>query len=251
MSYYYTRVFRHYHPKLLEITGALRELRHSFKKTNLLLCGESHGVRENADIVYTLTKALGVEELAIERCASSFAAFVQSAVAGEPNFLLPYVLPSLQASVLSLEMLKTIVVLLKEGAIKHVAYVDLDSLNNPALKNIDAENYMRVREDEIAKNIINLSTGFPTMVILGNYHTRYHSDKKTGKSALQKVRQKRNATYLRYEYLSGNQYNAGRLLNFEYKLTGSKNYQQAGYRVLKFREDDFVIEIPKAHRILV
>jgi hypothetical protein len=251
MSYYYTQVFKHFQPKLLDITGSINELCKNFKETNLLICGESHGVRENADLAYTLCKMLGIKQLAIERSASNFEAFIQSAVEGQPNFLLPHVLLSPQASVLSLEMLKAIVTLIKDNSITTIKYVDIESTNNNILKDLDEKNYMRVREHEIAKNITMLNASNPTMVVLGNYHTRQDADETVGQSALQMVRQVRNTTYLKYHYLSGSQYNAGRLIHFRQASYNQNKGLPKDYKIMKISKNNFTIEIPKAHRILV
>lgn len=250
MSYYYTHIFSTYTPEELEIGGVVKSLRENFKKTKLLICGESHGVQENANIAFTLVKMLGIERLAIERSASNFKAFVDSAIRGQPNFLLPQVLPSLQASMLSVEMLKTIFILACQGAVKEIAYIDLDS-SDPAVNHASPEKYMRIREAEIANNIMHLSAQVPTMVILGSYHTRLQTDDVVGKSSLQMVREKTEATYLRYDYLSGEQYNAGRLLHFQTKLHSNEDMKLKQYKVHKLQENNYTIEIPVAHRIMV
>lgn len=248
MSYYYTQVFKRYRPKLLNIAGSIKGLREEFARNHLLIVGESHGVRENADLAYTLCKILGVKQLAIERSASKFQPFVQSAITGEPNFLLPQVLPSLQASVLSLEMLKTIAVLAQERFVKTIEYVDLDSSTDSTLNDLNEKDYMRVREQQIAKNITALDMSVPTLVILGNYHTYQDVDDIIGESALSMVREKQSAIYLQYHYISGSQYNAGRLLHFPDISAGQS---AAGYRLTESSKGDFTIEVPKAHTILV
>lgn len=247
MSYYYTQVFKHYQPKPLSLTGSTSELYSDFKKTNILICGENHGVRENADLAYTLCKTLGITRLAIERSASTFKPFLESAITGKPNFLLPQALLSLQASVLSLEMLKTIVVLVREQPIA-VNFVDLDSQANPTSRHISQQQYMKTREFAIAKNILELEEAQPTLVLLGNYHTRPQPDTVVGQSALQIVRQTRASTSLNYQYSSGAFYNAGKLGHFPSRQS---KVQPHKYEVSELSKSNFIITVPSAHRILV
>lgn len=225
-------------------------LQKHFDATHLLLCGESHGVRENADIVYTLCRRLGVRQICIERSRSTFKPFIESALKGRPDFLLPYVLPSLQASMLSIEMLKVIVVLIQEGKISNVEFVDIDSTSRPQVKDLSVNEYMKERERTIAQNIISVEGSVPTLAVLGNYHTRSNVDEVSGESSLSIVRKVRKVTYLEYSYLSGGQYNAGRLLSFPDIRKGRKI---SSFRIVQSQKDydDFVLEIPRAHRIRV
>lgn len=245
MSYYYTQVFKEFKPTYLEINGAIDKLRESFNTTGLLICGESHGVRENADIAYTLCKLLEVKQIAIERSETHFRNFIESAISGEPNFLSPQALQSIQSSVLSVEMLKTIATLVNEGSIKEIQFVDIDSLANPSLKTNDMNQFMKIREQEIAKNIIRSSTE-PTLAILGSFHTRLETDDIEFDSALKSIRYERPATYLKYDYLSGSQYNSGRVLKFDNRLEASED---KGADIYQESEDNFIIQIPKATMI--
>lgn len=251
MSYYYTSIFENYRPKPLDITGPFFELLSNFNDTKLLVCGESHGVCENADIAYTLCKRLGIKHLAIERPRHNFEQFIQSALNDQPDFSIPQVIPSLQASMLSIEMLKTIATLVNEEQLNTIEYIDLDPESSPRLSKLDNKEYMLVRERQIGQNLLEVNTKTPTMAILGNYHTRLNINHKQGQSSLQLVRQFRKVTYLKYEYLSGAQYNAGRLLRFPNRLSNKTIQQKTSYNLLKLSDSNFVIEVPQAHQIHV
>lgn len=56
---------RNFLPKQLGIKH-LDLLRPTLQKSNLIVYGEIHGIKENADIVYTLVKKLCIQKLAIE-----------------------------------------------------------------------------------------------------------------------------------------------------------------------------------------
>ncbi len=245
MSHYYTNVFKEFKPTYLEINGAIDKFLKSFSATGLLVCGESHGVRENADLAYTLCKLIEVKQIAIERSETHFRNFIESAIKGTPNFLSPQALQSIQSSVLSIEMLKAIVTLFNQKCITKIQFVDIDSLNNPSLKTGDIKQFMQTREQEIAKNIIKSSTD-PILAILGSFHTHLETDDIEFDSALKLIRDKKPATYLKYNYLSGSQYNSGRILKFNNRLKEGKNNT---INIYQESNNNFVIEIPKATMI--
>ena len=51
-------------PKQLDIKQ-LNSLQSTLRKSNIIVYGEIHGIKENADIIYTLVKKLSVKRLAI------------------------------------------------------------------------------------------------------------------------------------------------------------------------------------------
>lgn len=54
-------------------------------QSKLYFCGEIHGARENADIIFTLCQELSFKRLALEY-SSSVDLFIQSAIRGAPFF---------------------------------------------------------------------------------------------------------------------------------------------------------------------
>lgn len=224
-------------------------LKKSIQHTKLLLCGESHGVRENADVLFTLCVELGIKKVAIERSRSAYKPFVDSALDEHPNFLLPGALLSLQASVLSLEVLKTLCRLVQDRKILHIDYVDLDdSQASPTSET--PEEYMKRRERGIARNILKLDDSEATLVLLGKYHTRLKTDEFVGASSLQLVRNERPVTLLKYHYVYGSQYNAGRLMDFP-DTRPDDAFKNPSYKIIEKAEDTFTLTIPHAHHINV
>ena len=227
----------------------MSNLKKSIRHTKLLLCGESHGVRENADVLYTLCVELGIKKVAIERSRSAYKPFVDSALNDRPNFLLPGALLSLQASVLSLEALKTLCRLIQEGKILDIDYVDLDDSQAPPT-NETSEEYMKRRERSIARNILKLDDSEVTLVLLGKYHTRLKTDEFVGASSLQLVRSERPTTLLEYRYIYGSQYNAGRLMNFP-DARPDDTLDSSSYEIREKTRNTFTLRIPHAHHINV
>lgn len=246
MSEYYTKVFNSFNPQTLDILAGIDSLRNSVERTGLLICGESHGSRENADIIYTLCKLLGVKRLAIERPENHFKSFVESALNGKPNFLLPQIMPSIQASVLSVELLKTISMLVNEKSVDVVSYIDSDLNIDTHIANLNANDFMREREVVMARNIQRLDTDITTLVLLGRYHTRpEYNDGDPFPSTLNLLRRKRPAVLLEYVYHSGEQYNAGTLYRYKDTICDTPGV----YTITKTSNEMFKLHIPKVHRI--
>ena len=57
------------------------------QKSNLIVYGEIHGIKENADIVYTLVKKLCIQKLAIE-ASPTVLNFINSVKTGSYDFSL-------------------------------------------------------------------------------------------------------------------------------------------------------------------
>lgn len=101
---------RNFLPKQLDIKH-LELLQPALQKSNLIVYGEIHGIKENADIVYTLVKKLCIQKLAIE-ASPTVLNFINSVKTGSYDFsLIDEDLFDL--SILSLEMIKTIAILLQ------------------------------------------------------------------------------------------------------------------------------------------
>jgi len=62
----YLAIFKDYQPQLRLNTDELAQLIAIYKQTNLLVCGEVHGAKENADIFYTLCHHLKAQHIGIE-----------------------------------------------------------------------------------------------------------------------------------------------------------------------------------------
>jgi arginine deiminase len=73
-------------PKQLDIRQ-LNSLQSTLRKSNLIVYGEIHGIKENANVVYTLVKKLGVKRLAIE-ASPAVSNFINSVKTGSCDFSL-------------------------------------------------------------------------------------------------------------------------------------------------------------------
>ena len=97
-------------PKQLDIKH-LELPRPALQKSNLIVYGEIHGIKENADIIYTLVRKLDIQRLAIE-ASPTVLNFINSVKTGSYDFSLIDEDP-FDSSILSLEMIKTIAILLR------------------------------------------------------------------------------------------------------------------------------------------
>jgi hypothetical protein len=172
------------------------ELIKKYGQTKLIICGEIHGIKENADALYSIVKTYGCEILAIERTKDSSSDFIDSVIHGNPNF---NVIDDavFTASMLSIEMAKTIYCLFKEGLVNSISYIDTS----------DDET-----EKGLAHNLLALDTSKKVIAIMGNWHTMrriFKDDSIEHISSLRRVREVRHAISIEYQYGSGTYYNNG------------------------------------------
>lgn len=73
-------------PKQLDIRR-LNSLQSTLRKSNLIVHGEIHGIKENANIIYTLVIKLDVKRLAIE-ASPAVLNFINSVKTGSYDFSL-------------------------------------------------------------------------------------------------------------------------------------------------------------------
>lgn len=187
-----------FRPTLIKSILHLGLLAEDYKRSGLLVCGEIHGIQQNADIAFTLCTVLGCDILAIEQSFRYSEPLIASALKGRPNFE-PFDHRLFVGSMLSVEMLKAIVLLLQSGRIKDIVYVDSHSAD---------------RERVIASKILSCRRSGRTVCILGNHHTM---PRPTGRHSIQKIMSAAarvslvlpNTPILRYRYLSGAFYNIG------------------------------------------
>lgn len=208
--------------------------------SQLYLCGEVHGARQNADAVWTLCYSLGIKQLALEYSAS-VDVFVQRAVRGDVDISL--LNPAMfDSSVLSIEMLKTVVELLRTGAIDRVAYID-------ETFNYTIDQWQQIadpdwREVVMARAIGRLDLSQPTLCVMGNWHTR---PRKTSRhiSALRRVREAiPEAVLIQNVYRSGTVCNVGETITLTPRLDLSEQYT-----VIQRTKRDFDLVVPLAQEI--
>ena len=119
-------------PKQLDIKH-LDLLLPALQKSNLIVHGEIHGIKENANIVYTLVKKTCIQRLAIEASPTVFD-FINSVKINSYDFSLVDE-DLFDLSVLSLEMIKTIAILLQQNQLKELVFIDtfFDNLDKDAV----------------------------------------------------------------------------------------------------------------------
>lgn len=250
----YRTIFNDYSPKLCLAKDAVTELIIIYKKTNLLICGEVHGAKENADVFYTLTHYLSARHIGVE-CSPSLRPFLESVLSGAVDFSLidPYVFES---SPLSIEMIKTIAILAKEGVAGKITCLDsyYDEQDRDQVEASPQE-----REAGIAKTILNLDTTQPTICLMGQWHTiptearqlkeengEYVPDPdRPHLSALYRIRQERpNTPFVHNLYRQGRIYNAGQVIEMSFKQSLPMQYS-----IKRVDDHDFDLTIPEAHPI--
>lgn len=204
-----------------------KSLQDSYAASRVLVCGELHGVKENADILYTLVTLYGCDVLAIERTESEVGSFMKTVIEGKPDFSLVDS-STFFASMLSVEMAKAIHCLFKEGRIKKLSYIDTE----------DDE-----VEAGLAKNLLSLDGQEKTVAVMGNWHTMLEklSDHT---SALLIARESRLFTYVEYQYAKGEYYNAGS------GLDSIENDSHASEYAIRTKDNDtFLLSVPLASPI--
>ena len=170
------------------------QLAEQIATSRFVVCGEVHGATQNCDVLYSLITHYGITSLALELYAETCKAFIDSCIAGQPNFELidaDYFI----ASVMSVEMAKTLAVLVNENKISDIHYTNGNT------------------EQAKAHNILALKQSGPTICLMGNWHTETQivvTDGIEHKSAYMIVRDSEpEIINIRYKYLSGAIYNVG------------------------------------------
>ena len=154
-------------PKQLDIRR-LNLFQSTLRKSNIIVYGEIHGIKENANVVYTLVKKLGVKRLAIE-ASPAVSNFINSVKTGSYDFSLVDE-DLFDLSVLSLEMIKTIAILPQQNQLKELVFIDtfFDNLDENAVISPSPQK----REEQVAKNILKIDDSLLTLCIMGQWHTQ-------------------------------------------------------------------------------
>ena len=242
----YTDFITAYNPTLLDISN-LETTFSTVYSADLLIYGEIHGIKENADVVYTLAHKLGIKQLAVE-ASPSVREFIELAVEGVYDFS-KIDTDYFDLSILSIEMIKTVATLLKEGAVEHVEYIDTyyDGLEN---NDEAADPNPELREQLLAGNLLSLDTSMKTLCIMGQWHTIPQPvELKDGAikhlSALYRVRQVHpSVPFIHAQYKRGQARNDGRLLTLPARADVLSHYSAT-----KTTDSDFEIHVPLGHPI--
>ena len=230
-------------PKQLDIRR-LNLFQSTLRKSNIIVYGEIHGIKENANVVYTLVKKLGVKRLAIE-ASPAVSNFINSVKTGSYDFSLVDE-DLFDLSVLSLEMIKTIAILLQQNQLKELVFIDtfFDNLD----ENITVPPSPQEREEQLAKNILGIDDSLLTLCIMGQWHTRpevVKNGETQHKSALYHLRKvKPNIPFIHNVYRQGQLFNDGKIIELP-KNPSIPPY----YEIVQKTDIDFDLHTPKATKI--
>ena len=237
------KIIKTFLPKQLDIKH-LDLLLPSLQKSNLIVHGEIHGIKENANIVYTLVKKTCIQRLAIEASPTVFD-FINSVKINSYDFSLVDE-DLFDLSVLSLEMIKTIAILLQQNQLKELVFIDtfFDNLDEDAIIPPSPQE----REEQLAKNILGIDGSLPTLCIMGQWHTqpKVVTDGETRhESALYRLRKtKPNVPFIHNTYRQGQLFNDGEIIELP-KNPSIPPY----YEIVQKTNIDFDLHTPKATKI--
>lgn len=230
-------------PKQLYIKQ-LSSLRPALRKSNIIVYGEIHGIKENADIVYNLVKKLGIQRLAIE-ASPTVLDFINSVKINSYDFSLVDE-DLFDLSVLSLEMIKMIAILLQQNQLKELVFIDtfFDNLDEDAIIPPSPQE----REEQLAKNILGIDGSLPTLCIMGQWHTQPKVVTDGGtrhESALYRLRKtKPNVPFIHNIYRQGQLFNDGKIIELPDNPAVSSCYE-----IVQKTDIDFDLHVPSATRI--
>ena len=234
---------RNFLPKQLDIKH-LDLLRPTLQKSNLIVYGEIHGIKENADIVYTLVKKLDIQRLAIE-ASPTVLDFINSVKTNSYDFSLVDE-DLFDSSILSLEMIKVIAILLRQDHLKELVFIDtfFDNLDKDAVISPSPQE----REEQLAKNILKIDDSLLTLCIMGQWHTQpevVKNNETQHKSALYRLRKvKPNVPFIHNVYRQGQLFNDGKIIELP-KNPSVPPY----YEIVQKTDIDFDLHTPKATKI--
>ena len=222
--------FNKFTPKLISKSKLYNaDLNNAIVHTKYVFVGEVHGTKENCDVIYSLITHYKIKNLALE-LGKDLKPFVDSCISNKPNFDLidsKY----FTASVMPLEMAKTIYTLIKEKLINNILY------------------FGNGEEDDVAKEILKIKAEGPVLCLRGNWHTLPYVFTEDGQpdhisSYLIVKEEYSNTVNIEYKYQSGAIYNAGTGTS---AFDDSKNPKKE-YEIIKQSDypDYYELIIPKA-----
>ena len=236
-------IIKTFSPKQLDIRQ-LSLLQSALRKSSIIVYGEIHGIKENADIVYNLAKKLGIQRLAIE-ASPTVLDFINSVKTNSYDFSLVDE-DLFDSSILSLEMIKVIAILLRQDHLKELVFIDtfFDNLDEDTIIPPSPQE----REEQLAKNILRIDGSLPTLCIMGQWHTqpKVVTDGETRhESALYRLRKtKPNIPFIHNIYRQGELFNDGKIIELPDNPAVS-----SCYGIVQKTDIDFDLYVPKATKI--
>ena len=238
------KIIKTFLPKQLDIKH-LDLLLPALQKSNLIVYGEIHGIKENADIVYTLVKKTCIQRLAVE-ASPTVLDFINSVKANSYDFSLVDE-DLFDSSILSLEMIKTIAILLQQNQLKALVFIDtfFDDLDEDAILPPSPQE----REEQLAKNILRIDDSLSTLCIMGQGHTQPKVATDGGirhESALYRLRKtKPNVPFIHNIYQQGQLFNDGKIIELPDNPAVSSCYE-----IVQKTDIDFNLHVPEATKII-
>ena len=237
------KIIKTFLPKQLDVKY-LELPQPALQKSNLIVYGEIHGIKENSDVIYTLVKKLGVKRLAIEASPAA-SNFINSVKTGSYDFSLVDE-DLFDSSILSLEMIKTIAILLQQNQLKELVFIDtfFDNLDEDAIIPPSPQE----REKQLTENILSIDDSLTTLCIMGQWHTQPKVIKNgeiRHESALYRLRKtKPNVPFIHNVYRQGQLFNDGKIIELP-KNPSIPPY----YEIVQKTDIDFELHIPEATKI--
>ena len=236
-------IIKTFSPKQLDIRQ-LSLLQSALRKSSIIVYGEIHGIKENADIVYNLAKKLGIQRLAIE-ASPTVLDFINSVKTNSYDFSLVDE-DLFDSSILSLEMIKVIAILLRQDHLKELVFIDtfFDNLDEDTIIPPSPQE----RDEQLAKNILGIDDSLPTLCIMGQWHTQPKVATDGGirhESALYRLRKtKPNVPFIHNIYQQGQLFNDGKIIELPDNPAVS-----SCYGIVQKTDIDFDLYVPKATKI--
>jgi hypothetical protein len=181
---------------------AVQELAESIESNRLFILGEMHGVKENADVIYTLFKNFGFRQLGLEWEPALKKVAEKYLGSGELDFDAIKDSPDGRITAGHFALLRK---LKSEEMLENIVCFDEDS----------SEQGWDARDAAMAKNILDNLSDIPTLVVAGNLHSKTEpitfDDEPDEQHPMGEnvKRQIPNIASGRIEYLSGQYHNYG------------------------------------------
>lgn len=236
-------IIKTFSPKQLDIRR-LSLLQSALRKSSIIVYGEIHGIKENADIIYNLVKKIDIQRLAIE-ASPTVLDFINSVKANSYDFSLVDE-DLFDSSILSLEMIKAIAILLRQDHLKELVFIDtfFDNLD----EGVAVPPSPQEREEQLAKNILGINDSLPTLCIMGQWHTQPKVATDGGirhESALYRLRKtKPNVPFVHNIYQQGQLFNDGKIIELPDNPAVSSCYE-----IVQKTDIDFDLHVPEATKI--
>ena len=236
-------IIKTFSPKQLDIRR-LSLLQSALRKSSIIVYGEIHGIKENADIIYNLVKKIDIQRLAIE-ASPTMLDFINSVKANSYDFSLVDE-DLFDSSILSLEMIKAIAILLRQDHLKELVFIDtfFDNLD----EGVAVPPSPQEREEQLAKNILGINDSLPTLCIMGQWHTQPKVATDGGirhESALYRLRKtKPNVPFVHNIYQQGQLFNDGKIIELPDNPAVSSCYE-----IVQKTDIDFDLHVPEATKI--